>query len=59
MKTGNQFIRFAVLLDRIHGDVYVSCPYCRSQCEKYNEEEDGEDGEENENDEDDGEDVKD
>lgn len=34
--------------DRIHGDVYVSCPYCRSQCERYSEAEDGEDVEERE-----------
>ncbi len=38
--------------DRIHGDVYVSCPYCRSQCEKYDEAEDMEDAEEREKEED-------
>ncbi len=34
--------------DRIHGDVYVSCPYCRSQCEKYDEVEDAEEREKEE-----------
>ena len=29
-------------IDRLHGDIYVSCPFCRSQCEKYIETEDTE-----------------
>ncbi len=28
--------------DRLHGDIYVSCPFCRSQCEKYIEDESSE-----------------
>ena len=44
--------------DRIHGDVYVSCPYCRSQCEKYDEAEDMEDAEEREKEEEEEEEKK-